>query len=361
VEKVASPLSFVQFSTERITAADVFSLFPQNRPRRSIAGISELQEDANPVAFQQLRNVVQEPDDAKPQIAALLTALKSEHSSDAEHTQWCIQERSRNELQLRLKQDAVDQLDAEISAHADAEAQLDEDLAQIDSRVAFLEKAAKDVEAAGKKEKAFSENSGKDHQLATRILDQAVAILSDFEARGAANGFSTVVIKSAGSAASALKSARATFAAQNGAAAADLQEVDDALQSVSQNAEEAVHSQKRERTNIELAKDKHEQKRSSAIQNRRESAIEVKEAQSFVQQLKEECGSKLYKEEDHRRSEQIQALEDAQRTLDGQAVVTVVDNDPYGIDGSAADGSQVPQKALSPMERAAMEMGVSTN
>merc|ERR1719335_2179559 len=209
-----------------------------------------------------------------------------------------MQERSRNELQLRLKQDAVDQLDAEISSHADAQDQLDADLSAIDTRVAFLEKAAKNVESMGKKEKAFAENSGRDHQLATRILDQAVAILSDFEARGAAEGFSAAVGKSAGNAASALRAARATFVAQNEHFDASLQEVEDGSQAVSEAAAEAVHAQKRERNNIELAKDKHEQKRSSAIQNRRETATEVKTAQSFVQQLKQECGSKIYAEED---------------------------------------------------------------
>lgn len=367
VQKQQAPLSFVQFDMghSAITAADVFSLFPKNRPRRRInMGFSEIQEDAslmNPNSFQQRSSLAQQPEDAKPQITQLLTALKAEHSTESEHAQWCMQERSRNELQLRLKQDAVDQLDAEISSHADAQDQLDADLSAIDTRVAFLEKAAKDVEAMGKKEKALADNSGRDHQLATRILDQAVAILSDFEARGAAEGFPAAVSKGAGNAASALRSARATFAALNSAAASYIQEVDKGLQTVSDSAEEAVHSQKRERTNIELAKDKHEQKRSSAIQNRREVAAEVKEAQSFVQQLKEECGSKIYAEEDHRRAEQIQALEDAQRTLDGQAVITVVDKDPYGVDGNVNDGSAVAQKELSPMERAAMEMGVATN
>merc|ERR1719486_37009 len=170
----------------------------------------------NPNSFQQ-RNAAQQPADAKPQIKSLLTALKAEHSTESEHTQWCMQERARNELQLRLKQDAVDQLDAEITSHADAQAQLDEDLSSIDERVAFLEKSAKDVEAMGKKEKALAENTGKDHPLATRILDQAVAILSDFEARGAAEGFPAAVSKGAGNAAGALRAARTTFAAQNAA------------------------------------------------------------------------------------------------------------------------------------------------
>jgi hypothetical protein len=367
VQKQQAPLSFVQFDMEHqsaITAADVFNLFPKARPRRRInLGFSEIQEDSslmNPGSFQQ-GSVAQQPADAKPQITSLLTALKAEHSSESEHTQWCMQERARNELQLRLKSDTVDRLDAEISSHTDAQAQLDEDLSTIDTRVAFLEKAAKDVEVMGKKEKALAENSGRDHQLATRILDQAVAILSDFEARGAAEGFPAAVSKGAGSAASALRSARATFAALNSASGSYLQEVDEALQTVSDAAAEAVHSQKRERTNIELAKDKHEQKRSEAIQNRRDVATEVKTAQSFVQQLKAECGSKIYAEEDRRRADQIQALEDAKRTLDGQAVVTVVDRDPYGIDSNTNDGSAADKKELSPMERAAMEMGVSTN
>jgi len=178
VQKQNAALSFVQFSSNsQITAADVFSLFPSTRPRRRInTGFAEIQEmDASPAAFQQRQRVVQPSDDAKPQIKALLTELKGESSSDQEHTQWCMNERARNEMQLRLKQDAVDQIDAEISAHADAQGQLDEDLAQIDSRVAFLEKAAKDVKALGQKEKAFAKNTGKDHSLATRILDQAVA------------------------------------------------------------------------------------------------------------------------------------------------------------------------------------------
>merc|ERR1719207_517777 len=218
-------------------------------------GFSEIQEDANlmnPSAFQQ-RSTSQQSDDAKPQIKQLLTALKAEHSTESEHTQWCMQERARNELQLRLKQDAVDQLDAEITSHADAEAQLDEDLSSIDERVAFLEKSAKDVEAMGKKEKALAENTGKDHQLATRILDQAVAILSDFEARGAAEGFPAAISKGAGNAASALRSARATFAALNSAAASYIQEVDKDPYGVDGNANDGSAVAQKELSPMERA------------------------------------------------------------------------------------------------------------
>lgn len=351
-QKVNAPTNFIQvdMGRSRITASDVFSLVPQNQAHRSInLDISEIQENG-------------QPDDGKSKITSLLNALKSEHNSDQEHKQWCVQERARNELQLRLKQDTMARFDAEISAHNDAEAQLDDDVVQIDAHVAFLEKAAKDAAAMGKKEIAFAKEADKDHRLATRILDQAVAILLNFEAQDGATRFSAVARKSAGNAARTLKEAGATFAAQKAAASAALQELQGGSQRVSESAEEAISSQKRERTNIELAKDKHGQKRSEAMQNRREIEAEVKEAQTFIQQLKGECGSKLYVEEASRRAEQIQALEDAQQSLDGKALP--VDADPDGtddIDDSTADGSQVQKKELTPMERAAMEMGVSTN
>ena len=58
--------------------------------------------------------------------------MKSTASLAAEQKHWCAREHEDNKLALRLAQDLVSQISAEIDAHNDAEAQLSDSLTNLD-------------------------------------------------------------------------------------------------------------------------------------------------------------------------------------------------------------------------------------
>lgn len=356
-KKMSSAISLVQVDMDRsqITDSDVLTLWPHRHARKAFELLSDSDLDHHSSAPPLI--------DSKPKIKELMVALKSESKTDQEQTAWCIQEHDRNELQLKLKQDAVGQLNTEIAVHADVEAQLSDELESIDSRSSWLQKTLKDVQAMGSDEKAYTKNSEKEHQLAVRILDQAMAVLEDFGSRAASEGQGAAVVKGVGSANSALRLARSKFAAQKTAMVGFSSEVQEGPEHLSQAVTEALHAQQQERVNIELAKDSHISKRTVCEENLRMRASEMKEAQAFMQQLQEECSSKIDAEEERRRKEQIQALQDVQKTLDGQDLPPPPDMDAYasefGEDQDTPEVAKAPVKILTPMERAAQEMGVS--
>jgi len=355
-KKIDAALSFAQLSTgySQITASDVLGLNPRSRGHRKSEMLSQVGQRHSSSTLAA---------DAKPNVKALMASLTSDRSTDQEHAAWCTQEHDRNLLQLNLKQDAVDQLNTEIAAHADVEAELSDELESMDSGISFFQKTLKDAQVLGSNEKAYTKNSEKDHKLAVRITDQALAILADYESRTSSEGGNPVVAKSVGSALSALRLARARLAAQATALTGFLSDVQVSPERVSQAVTDVLNAQQQEHVNIELAKDNHIKKRTECQENLRIHAAELKEAQAFMQQLKEECNSKVYDEEEHRRKEQMQALQDVQKTLDGQDLPPPPDSEAFGTDdGEEQDSSEAvkaPVKILTPMERAAQEMGVS--
>jgi hypothetical protein len=341
----AQPLgevSFAQFASQ-ITAEDVFSVIPRAAPRRTLEADSE--------SLMAVQATVPPPPlpKAQPKIRALLQQLKGERSEDTQQSMWCAQERERNEQTLRLSQDAVQQVEAEISAHADVEQQLAADLDVLMRESTGFTAAAKAIQSFSERERAIMTARVKDHKLAARILEQAVAILTEMEVRA---NLGTNEKQAVAEAADSLKTAKSAFMEQLSAVTRAQQEALLSSQTASEQAKYAAQAKEHERINTELARDRHSSQRTHRIESKRAAEAQTKEAQSYLEELSKECSVDTAAMDEQRRRSQMHALEDAQKVLDGKQV----DNDPYGLQSRPP----VALKDLSPMERAAAEMGVST-
>jgi len=244
---------------------------------------------------------------------------------------------------LRHAKDSLAQLRDEIKMHADAEAQLTTDLSILQKEVKALDATDKWATEAAKREEKMFASVSKDHRLAAKILDQALAILLDIEHSGGLRG---TMKRDASTAASALKAARASFDGQ-------LQNSDDAeaAQRTAVTANAASKARTHELKVLELAHDRHESARARGAEDVDASQAEVEDATSYLKNLESECKSDTYAQRVRERSAQMRALKDAQAVLGGQQLETKV--------ASVKAASPTQSQNLSPMERAAAEMHVA--
>merc|ERR1719215_1048606 len=112
--------------------------------------------------------------------------------------------------------------------------------------------------------------------------------------------------------------------------------------------------------NLGMARDNHASERERCAENNRTYADEVDEATNYLKKLEDECKSDLVVMKEQQRSTEVSALKDAETVLDGQLIKNAQNS--HGAHGArSSNGLRGAQdsKELSPMERAAMEMGVA--
>jgi chromosome segregation ATPase len=276
----------------------------------------------------------------QPRIRKLLSSLRVKRKGQADQKEWCEQEGAQNQHVLRLVQASIQEMSAEIDAHTDTEAQLTDDLNRIAASNTTLRVSAKEVKEGQSREQEFIKSSAKDHGLASKILSQAIAILSDLERAGTAVG--KVVLN--------LKSAKAAFEGQLEASTKARKELADTARDVQRTARESATALEGERVNLEIARFSHVSQRARCEESQHMFEAESKEVTAYLKSLSEECQGAAPELEDQERRVQVRALEDAQRVLQGKKVLKDVDK---------AIKSVKEKRNLSPMERAAAEMGVA--
>merc|ERR1719161_2446572 len=114
-------------------------------------------------------------------IQTLITSLSQEKSEVRDHRIWCTQETEKNELSQREISDRKDRLAASMQAHNDAISGLGEELTQIEAETTALQGVATESSAQGAAEADLVKSQLKDQKLAVKILNQAIAILTNFQ------------------------------------------------------------------------------------------------------------------------------------------------------------------------------------
>jgi len=274
---------------------------------------------------------------AQPHIRKMLAALRMKGNGEADQKEWCEQEAAQNQHVLKLVQASIQEMSAEIDAHTDTEAQITDDLNRIKETNATLLLSAKEVtEEQSTREQEFIKNGAKDQALASKILSQAISILSEMGRTGK-------VVDN-------LKSAKSAFEAQMEAATSARKELVDATREVKRSSLESVSALEGERVNLEIARFSHVSQRARCEESQHMFEAEAKEVTAYLKSLSEECQTATPVLENEERRVQVRALEDAERVLDGKKVQKDVDK---------AIKSVKEKRNLSPMERAAAEMGVA--
>jgi chromosome segregation ATPase len=274
---------------------------------------------------------------AQPHIRKMLAALRLKGNGEADQKEWCEQEAAQNQHVLKLVQASIQEMSAEIDAHTDTEAQITDDLNRIKETNATLLLSAKEVtEEQSTREQEFIKNGAKDQALASKILSQAISILSEMERTGK-------VVEN-------LKSAKAAFEAQMEAATSARKELVDTTREVKRSSSESVTALEGERVNLEIARFSHVSQQARCEESQHMFEAEAKEVTAYLKSLSEECQAATPVLEDEERRVQVRALEDAESVLAGKKVQKDVDK---------AIKSVKEKRNLSPMERAAAEMGVA--
>merc|ERR1719327_889782 len=240
----------------------------------------------------------------------------------------CADAVKQNELLQAWKQDELARLGAEEKAHQQGVEQAAEDLKTVESvqaelraRKAALEKFDADGQSAEQKLQ-------KDHELLSKVVAQATTVLAaaDHFKDGVASleQVSTLLARLPDV---RVDYARAVRSADRAASALDL---------------EAGH--------LKLAQSAHEVSLQEMKQEAEAATKELAQVQDYLQKLKADCAGTTEKD---RRAREVSTLNDAVRDLNG-AAGGVPKNLPGPIQPEVA-------AKLSPLERAAMEMGVSAS
>jgi chromosome segregation ATPase len=332
-----TPLSFVQ--TQEVTTDDLSDIFAAAQEAKPV-------HKAPPAR----RHSRAEHGSAKvtalrPRIQTLLTQLKGQ-VDNSEQASWCAKQRENSEMALKFAQDSVAQISSELDAHADLEAELADDLTKLKASNAQVTAAAKNVFSQATKERTLIQSTRKDQQLAIKILEQATTIMKELNMDG-----SKKVVDS-------LESAKGLLANQIASSSAAGEETKNLASGLGDKALALTRAQESEQHDIEYARDDHASQRLRSEENKRLYEADVQEASSYAQKLDVNCKFDAEEEAKQQRVAQVHALEDASKALQGKLLAAKsASNSLRGVD--ANHPNTAPQN-LTPMQRAAMEMGIST-
>mmetsp|Transcript_107558 Transcript_107558/g.304152 ORF Transcript_107558/g.304152 Transcript_107558/m.304152 type:complete len:649 (+) Transcript_107558:53-1999(+) len=286
-----------------------------------------------------------------------LAQLRREAEPGGARRVWCEQEQVNSLRVMMLAQASAGQLEAEVDVHEGAAKQLEEDLKNLEMRIKALNAAAKAAADSSANETAILASRGKDYALATKILEQAGTILADLKSSGSLEDTGTQHMHKA---LDALTAAKAAFQKQAQALNGIRQEVTQGALGAAAGAEAAVEAFKHEQRGLEMARDSHMAQHASSTEGKRASEAELQQASAYFRGIQEECMANATAAEVRERNAQERALEDSEKVLEGGHAAATRHRGSRGLRGQPSP-ARSPSPNLSPLERAAAEMGVAVD
>jgi len=344
-------LSFVQVAegNQEVTTDDLSDIFAADRQVHP-DNYDEEAPVVKKVQTEAANEMVPAPSSLRPRIHTLLMQLKnvdSTSSDGSEQSTWCAKQREGSVMALKFAQDSVNQISSELESHGDFEAEFSEDLGKLQQSATAVTSTAKGVFQQASKEQSLLQSGRKDQQLATKILDQAMTILREL---GMSNSSKVV---------SGLESGKKLLMAQIKASVGFEHDSSAKAKIVGEMALTITKAQEGEQHNLEFARDDHASQRLRGIENKRLYEADVQEATTYAQKLEASCSADAESEAKRQRSLQVHALEDADKALDGKLVeATSATSNLRGVD---AIKPKAISENMTPMQRAALEMGISTD
>eukprot|EP00927_Polykrikos_kofoidii_P052247 TRINITY_DN4602_c0_g1_i1.p1 TRINITY_DN4602_c0_g1~~TRINITY_DN4602_c0_g1_i1.p1 ORF type:complete len:658 (+),score=152.01 TRINITY_DN4602_c0_g1_i1:103-2076(+) len=276
-------------------------------------------------------------------IKALISKVRSEGAVGDMQRPWCENELAHNQLLLRLALDAGSRAAASVEAHADMETQLQQDLTRVSSEMTQLDKVAKEAAASAEAELASLMSNGKEQVLASRILAQGVAVLRKLDAT---SGVTAHKLIAAGNA----------FQAQVKAFTHLQRDVKVEARQIREVAAETRRALGRERNGLVMARDSHEARRLQSVDGKATHDTEAQKTREYLNRLVRTCQSSSSSAEELRHQTELHLLGDVEEALEGRRVGQ--ERSLRGTKKTNAKETKVDTSKLSPIERAAMEMGV---
>jgi len=357
-EEDSEALSFVQVAegNQEVTTDDLSDIFAADKEALPASRDEEEAPAVKSVVRPEARHVMSSSAEMRlsntlrPRIQTLLTQLKNGDnmsSGGSEQAMWCSKQRESNIMALKFAQDSVAQISSEMESHADAEAEFTDDLTKLQQSASAVTATAKGVLQQVGKEQALLQSSRKDQQLATKILDQAMTILKELKMSNS--------VKVVGG----LDAAKKMLLAQMKASVDFEHDSSAKAKAVGEMGLAFNKEQESEQHNLEFGRDDHSAQRLRGVENKRLYEADVEEATTYAQKLEATCAADAEKQAKQQRSLQVHALEDAGKALDGKLVeAKTTASNLRGVDSGKPKAAS---ENLTPMQRAAMEMGIATD
>jgi hypothetical protein len=286
------------------------------------------------------------PEDQRPKVFSLLAKMQKEGSQfRSQKEAWCEEERSREQKSLQTARVSAMMFGNDAAKHAQLKAELNQEIDRIKKGTVEFSAAGRSVlEEAANETKALDATS-RDGAVAAMVMQKAVQGLSKLREKWYGHSTANPV----DAATKALARVQETFELQAADAQGLRKESAASAKRVATRAKDLISVLQSESNKLQLARDFYakRQQRSEGTKQLYES--EVKSATSYLQGLEQTCNKHHFDEETRGKEVQMRALHDAQMVFAGQRPQT---NPVQHLRGT-------PSQSLSPMEKAALDMGVS--
>eukprot|EP00930_Biecheleria_cincta_P088484 TRINITY_DN77726_c0_g1_i1.p1 TRINITY_DN77726_c0_g1~~TRINITY_DN77726_c0_g1_i1.p1 ORF type:complete len:564 (-),score=153.17 TRINITY_DN77726_c0_g1_i1:41-1486(-) len=345
-----SRLSFLQVSRSTAQMPDLFSFLESTTYSES-----PKQDDVNGMALAFAKDDTQQhkdaalpamPEDQRPKVFALLSKMQKEGSQfRSQKEAWCQEERSREQKSLQTARVSAMMFGNDAAKHGQLKAELSQEIDHIKNGTAEFSAAGRSVlEEAANATKALDATS-RDGAVAAKVMQKAVQGLSKLREKWWGHSTANPV----DAATKALARVQETFEVQAADAQGFRKESAASAKLVATRAKDLISVLQSESNKLQLARDFYAKRQQRSEGTKQLYEAEVKSATSYLQGLEQTCNKQHFDEETRSKEAQMRALHDAQMVFAGQRPQT---NPIQHLRGASS-------QSLSPMEKAALDMGVS--
>mmetsp|Transcript_768 Transcript_768/g.1410 ORF Transcript_768/g.1410 Transcript_768/m.1410 type:complete len:565 (+) Transcript_768:32-1726(+) len=280
------------------------------------------------------------PESQRPDVVALLNKMQTDGSKErSKHEAWCAEATSREKEALKTAHANAKLYGKDAAANAKLEAKLDDEIRQLEQTgVRAKEAAHQMLEDAANSTKGM-DIAIRDQAVAAKVLKEAASGLSGLREQWWGHSTSNPVE----SAMRALTAAGASFEEQASVSQGYRSESSEPIKLVASRAKELLTALDSESHKLELLRDFYAARRQRSEENKELYNDQVKESESSLRSLGESCSKMALDSENSEIKAELHALHDAQMVFAGHRIQAK----------SSLRGG------LSPMEKAALEMGVS--
>jgi len=344
--ELQSQVSFLQMATStQAEMPDLLSFFRSKPDEASEDGADELGLLAvpftKPVQKEPQAELLQAmPEQQRPNVFGLVSKMQADGRKDRSTQEaWCAEELGREKQALTEARASAKLFGDDAAANARLQGNLDEELGRLQRNSAQVKQAAKHMLEDATNWTKGMDSTSRDQVVAAKVLKTAAQGLSALREQWWGHSTSNPVE----SAMRALTSAGTSFEQQARSSKDWRSESSESATLVSKQAKDLLTALAGESHKLELLRDFYAERQQRSEENKELYADQAKASESSLRSLEESCSKKKLDLQESGLKAEMNALHDAQMVFLG-----------HHIKAKNLRGA-----GLSPMEKAALEMGVS--
>jgi len=338
-------VSFLQMgSASAAELPDILSLFRRSEP------VGETEEETDgislPLQSRETRRhgaLPAMPESQRPKVLELLSKMHSEEGQErSKKERWCKEERLREQGALKSARASAMVFSSDALAHSRIQAQLADELTHVQKGSRECNMVLRNILEDSSNTSQALEAVTKDSAVAAKALNKALDGLTSLRDQWWGHATSNPV----SSAMTALSAVKQSLEEQAEAYDGRRQESAESAKSVAGRGHELLAALDAEERNLQLTRDFYvkRQRRSESMKDVYSS--QVRSAEAYLRNLEQTCGKEAFQQESREMEAEVRALQDADMVFSGQPIKA-----PHLLRGAS--------KSLSPVEQAALAMGVS--